>query len=252
MNKYMNLRHLILGLNLLFGACITSQAERMIFPLLTLESQSNIIVTADFDHPKPCPPEYTNLISNTNLFSLAEQKKLKEVTLKYQNVTTNSGPAGSIFKRWGLRQEKVETWTNTFWVACFAYTNSDNQDEICQNSPGCVVARFRARAGDGYDVSVINGSIFAYQEYKNELLNGLFVVLHDPNNPSDQEHCGMWSRFVKGKILGKFIVWGKDGKIQDLAEFKEPFDFLKNASTKLDLAWTKTPTNKTNSAQIQK
>jgi hypothetical protein len=245
----MKLRHLILGWNLLFLACMTSHAERLIFPFLTLESQSNIIVTADFDHPRPCPPEYTNLISNTNLFSLAEQKKLKEVTLKYQNVTTNSGPAGSVFKGWGLRQEKIETWTNTFWVACFAYTNSDAQEEIYQTSPGTIVARFRRQAGDGYDVSVINGSIFAYQEYKNRLLDGLYAVLHDPNHPEEKEHCGMWARFAKGKIMGKYLMWGQDNKIVVEAEFPKPFDFLKYESTKLDLAWTEVPKNTTNSPQ---
>lgn len=209
-----------------------------------MQSQSNIIVTADFDHPKPCPPEYTNLISNTNLFSPAEQEKLKEITLKYQNVTTNSGPAGSVFKGLELRQEKVETWTNTFWVACFAYTNSAAQEEIrAYAGPRYIIARFRTQAGDGYDVSVINGSIFAYQEYKNGLLDGLYAVLHDPNHPEETEHCGMWARFVKGKILGKFLTWGQDNKIVVEADFPEPFDFLKNGSTKLDLAWTEITTN---------
>jgi antitoxin component YwqK of YwqJK toxin-antitoxin module len=115
------------------------------------------------------------------------------------------------------------------------------------NDPHQITVRYRTQSGDGYDTDLINGSIFAYQEYKNGILDGLFVVLHDPNNPSDQEHCGMWSRFVNGKILGKFIMWGKDGKIQNMAEFKEPFDFLKYQTLKMDLSWTEVPTGKTNS-----
>jgi hypothetical protein len=248
----MKLRHLILGFNLLFLFCLTAQAERLIFPLLTPESQSNIIVLANFDHPKPCPPEYTNLISNTNLFSPAEQKKLKEVALKYNNISTNCGPAGSVFKGWGLRQEKVETWTNTFKVACFAYTNSDAQEEIrAYAGNGHLVARFRTQAGDGYDVVFANNALISYQSYNNFLLDGLYVGLElsTPNNPKYDEHCRMWARFSKGKILGEFLSWGPDNKIIDEVEFKEPFDFLKYGSTKLDLAWTEVKTNTTNSAQ---
>jgi hypothetical protein len=32
----------------------------------------------------PCPPEYTNMISNTNLFSIAEQKLLADILLTYK------------------------------------------------------------------------------------------------------------------------------------------------------------------------
>jgi hypothetical protein len=241
----MELRHLVLSL-LISGTSLfiqASHAEQLIFPFLTLESQSNIIVTANFDHPKLCPPDYTNLISNTNFFSIAEQRNLKEAALKYKDVTTNSGPAGSVFKGWGLRQEKVEKWTNTFWVACFTYTNSDAQEEIRQRASGYIVAKFRTRTGNGYNVSVINGSVFAYQEYKNGLLNGLYVILYDPSHPEDKEHCGMWARFLRGKILGKFLMWGQDNKIVVEAEFLKPFDFLKYGSTKLDLEWTEVPTN---------
>lgn len=247
----MKLQCLIFSISLLFavGNLIgqTNRSERLIFPFLSIENQSNVTVSADMNHPRPCPLELTNLISNTNLFSLAEQKKLREITLKYQNVTTNSGPAGTVFKGWGLRQVKIETWTNTFYVACFAYTNSDAQEEIAEKYSEHITIRFRSQSGNGYDMGFINGLIFAYQEYKDGVLDGLFVALYDPNNPSDQEHCGMWARFVKGKVSGKFIIWRPDGKIQDMAEFMQPFDLIKLATTKLDLAWTEVPIKITNS-----
>ncbi len=260
----MKLREFILGLSLLFYACTNSRAEQLIFPFLKMEGQSNIIVTANWDHPKPCPPEYTNLLSNTNLFTFAEQEKLKDVALKYQNVTTNSGPAGSVFKNWGLRRMKhtdLGIPTNTFWVACFSYTNSDAREEInAYAGPKFINAKFRTTTGDGYDVVVVDNILFAYQEYKHGVLDGLFVGVHDPNHPDDVEHCGMWTRFIDGKILGKFIIWGpidytkeKGGfQIVAEAEFKEPFDFLKYQSIPIDLAWTEVSTNTANSAQSLK
>jgi len=181
-----------------------------------------------------------------------DQKNLEQITLRYQNVTTNSGPSGSVFKGWGLRQEKFEMWSNTFVVACFFSTNSNANVEIRKNDPSQITVKFRTQTGDGYDANLINGSIFAYQEYKSGILDGLFVILHDPNNPNDKEHCGMWARFVQGKILGKFFMWGKDGKIESLAEFKKPFDFLKYQTIKTDLSWTEAPVNTSNSAQIPK
>jgi hypothetical protein len=249
--KIMKLKYAIFAMIL---SCIDSHAEQLIFPLLPIESQSNIIVTADFDHPKLCLPEYTNLISNTNLFSIAEQNKLNEVTLKYQNVTTNSGPAGSVFKGWGLRRTKYPALgvpTNVFWVACFTYTNSDAQEEIRSDAVGYIKVRFRTPTGDGYDVSFVKNALITYQEYKHGMLDGLFVALGliAPSNPKYEEHCGAWARFVNGKILGKFIMWGPNNlvgkqvgfQIVAEAEFKEPFDFLKYQSIPIDLAWTEVP-----------
>jgi len=241
-------------------SCLNSQAERLVLPFLKMEAQSNIIVIANDDHPIPCPPEYTNLLSNTNLLSITEQEELREVSLKYQNVITTNGPAGSVFKGWSLRRMKqhagLRVPTNTFWVACFAYTNSNAHEEI-KSQPGNITARFRSKAGDGYDVVFAGNSLFAYQEYKHGVLDGLFIVGNDPNNPNDKEHCGMWARFVNGKILGKFIMWGPNSftssqsgfKIVAEAEFKESFDFLKYQSIPFDLAWTEVPTNAVDAAQ---
>ncbi len=78
----MKQQHLVISLFLFFSGYMASHAERLIFPFLKPESQSNIIVTANWEHPLPCPSEYTNLISNTNLFTPAEQRLIKEIPLK--------------------------------------------------------------------------------------------------------------------------------------------------------------------------
>ena len=243
----------------LIVSCVNSHAERLTLPFLASESQSNIIVIANDDHPIPCPLEYTNLLSNTNLFSMADQEQLKKITLKYQNVSTNKGPAGSVFNELGLRRMKqhagLRVPTNTFWVACFTYTNSDAQEEIKSEFPGDISTTFRSKTGDGYDAVFANNSLFAYQEYKHGVLDGLFIIGHDPNNPNDKEHCGMWARFTDGKIRGKLIMWEYNNftdrqsgfKIMAEAEFKEPFDFLKYQSITLDLAWETVPAAQTNS-----
>ena len=256
----MKIRCLIFCVNFIFLACVIhceeNKTERLIFPFLPLECQSNVLVTVDLEHPKPCPPEYTNLLSNSNLFSLAEQEKLKVVALKYKNVTTNSGPYGSVFKGFVLRQAEgvkftdKSTWievTNTFPVACFTHTNSGAKEELASSFNGEIVARFRIQAGDGYDVLLIGGAINKYQEYKNGLLDGLFVEMHDPNNLNDDSHCISWAHFTRGKICGKFLMW-QDDQIIVMAEFKKPFDILKFQTTKMDLAWEKAPTFQTNSA----
>jgi hypothetical protein len=259
----MKMRFYIFCLGLLFIGNI-SNAQRLIFPFLKMEGQSNIVVTADFDHPKPCPPEYTNLISNTNLFSLDEQKKIMEVTLKYKNVTTNSGPPSSVFKGFGLRQLKYADSTGTnskLWIARFTYTNSEDQEEIWSYY-GQNIVKFRTEAGDGYDAMFRNNFLITYMEYKDRLPDGLFVFAHDPMYPYADEHCAMWTRFVKGKALGKFIVWQvsptqdqPDSKITDSttfkiaaeADFKEPFDFLKYQSIPIETTWTEVPASQTNS-----
>jgi len=245
----MKLKYITLVLSLLYstGNLLgqTNYEQHLIFPLLTPECQSNLVVTATPEHSKPCTPENTNLLSNTNLFSPAEQQLLKEIPLKYKSVTTNSGPAGTVFKglavrQWKLQQELVKT----FPVSCFVYTNFEAREEIAFMSSRTTIASFRTQFGDGYDVNLIDGELVQYQQYKNGVLDGLCI-----GGVFDVVHCGHWARFVKGKLLGNFYYWDREGNIIMDAEFKEPFDFLKYEMKKFDLAWTEAPTNTTNSAQ---
>ena len=65
----------------IFAAQIRS-AQPLVTDLLDAASQSNVVVTvSDWDHPGPCPLKYTNVLSNTNLFTPAEQELLRAVSL---------------------------------------------------------------------------------------------------------------------------------------------------------------------------
>ena len=97
----LNLHFIFLQFGLLFvvaNAFAGSSPDRLFIPFLDPASQSNVTVTASamFDKEAPCPSEYTNSLSNTNLFTAEEQMWIKQVLVKYKNVTTNSGPPGTI------------------------------------------------------------------------------------------------------------------------------------------------------------
>lgn len=132
--------------------------------------------------------------------------------LKYRNVTTTNGPAGSVFAGWKkcrMKHTELGVATNAFLVACFAYKNSDAHEEIRSEYPGYITAKYRSGSGDGYDVAFINGSLATYQEYSRGVLDGLLVAM-SPNTTSNEEHCSAWMRFNYGRILGKFIMWGSN------------------------------------------
>lgn len=231
----------ILGLGLLMvcnlGFSQSVEPGRLCYPFLTIESQSNLVFTADADHPRACPVELTNVISNTNLFTVAEQQKLKEVELKYQNISTNAGAAGSVFTGMQMRQWRLGEFTDKFLVACFKYTNSQATDEL--RIFDCRV-RYRTESGAGYDVRMSRGRLVQYQEYAGGVLNGLFV-----DSTFDRAHCNSLARFTDGKMVGRFLNWSKNGEIVMDIYFKEPFDFLKYQTIKHDMAWTEVMTNAT-------
>ena len=222
----MKLRYIAVGLNTLFFAGNifgqTKMEKWSLLPYLNDDCISNIVITADLAHPKPCSLIQTNLLSNANLFSLAEQKMLKEIPLKYKNVTTNSGPLGSILA--GLERK-----TNGDWIARFQYTNSEAIDEVRFGLQ--LSAKFRTKAGDGYDVNLdkpdIHGiSLFDFRQVnQNGVTEGLVAAFYG-------EHCHWWMHYVNGKAVGKWLVWDVWNKkyMNHLcieAEFKEPFDYDK-------------------------
>ncbi|HWD18410.1 MAG TPA: hypothetical protein VHB20_03960 [Verrucomicrobiae bacterium] len=215
----------------------TEPSSRLVFPLLRVEYQTNAIVTADYEHPVASGHFLTNLLSNTNLFSPRETNLLFRVETKYRGVATNAGPQGSSFE--GM---KTCTWSNevgerSILVARFRYTNGD-EDEIWQVLPGNIIVHFRDANNDGYDAVIVNNLLVAFQQYKRGALHGLYVCVRDANNPQDREHCGLWTRFDHGLVVGKFLIWGgADQRITSEAEFIRPFDLLTHASTKLDLSW---------------
>jgi hypothetical protein len=239
----MNLRQIAL---MIAATIFSLGAQAMVFPFLKADAQNQINTIANYEHSIPCPGEYTNLLTNTNLFSSTEQSELMAVRLKYQDVTTNNGPSGSVFTGWKLYKTghpELGAEANSFFVACFTDTNSNGHEEIKSERPGCITAKFRTESGDGYDAVLNNGALVTFQQYRHNLLDGLFVAM-DPNKPLDQDHCGVWMRFANGRAVGKFLMWGNDPsadrnevRIVAEAEFKQPFDFIQYQSIPFDLAW---------------
>ena len=181
------------------------------------EDKTNITFIADT--PKLCPAEYTNILSNTNLFTPDEQKLLTEISFEYKNVTTNSGPSGSVFV--GLDKDNF-AFTGDYEFALFRYTNSEAQVKVFFDKNGKGKAswiRFRTQAGNGYDASFYKNGIAAFRQFKHKQLNGLWADFED-------DHCSDWMCFTNGKAVGKWLVWNRTGSLYMEAEFKEPYDFI--------------------------
>jgi hypothetical protein len=239
----------------LFSQTNDSELIKALFPSMPAELKRNVVVLVGLrNSPQPCPPAFTNLLSNTNLLSSADQKLIKEVVLKYKNVTTNSGPSGSKLMGRVMRQYSFLGETNTFPVARFAYTNSLDLEEIASLFDNKeIIARFRTPAGGGYDILAMNGMLMQYQEYKNGVLDGLYIYLNNPNQPNtDYDKCYFYIRFENGKAANKYITWDEDGKIAFELEFKRPLDILKYSRQKMDLSWTEMPTSTTSPIQSPK
>jgi hypothetical protein len=191
--------------------------------------------------------KYTNVLSNTNLFTPAEQELLRAVSAKYERVTTNSGPPGTVLVgltravfSWGGGREGV--------LAHFAYTNSAAREDVAFFRNREKTVKYQSEPGCGYYAQFYDNSLFDYDEFKGGKLDGLFTEFHG-------DYCSVWLRFTKGKALGKFLFWAPLGISEPLswglgveAEFKEPYDFLKYQHMQFDLTWMDSPTIITNAS----
>ena len=193
------------------------QQVEMLSELLMPDSSTNLTIIAHTN----CPPQYTNVISNTNLFTLSEQTLLKEVLSKYKNVTTNSGPTGTVLT--GLEK------TNNCYVAHFSYTNLQAREVIVfgnwppetkhtlkygggystlidESAFWGTLAKFRSNDDNGYDVALGRSDVKGVlttewvAQIKQGKVNGLFV---DFSN----EHCQNLLHCVDGKAVGKWLQW---------------------------------------------
>ena len=243
----MKLPHLTLGVSLLllagnlFGQ--TNQA-RLFLPFLDKESQSNVVVSLCFNGRQSCPVEFTNVLSNTNLFTPEEQKLIKEVSVKYQNVTTNSGPADTLLVnlyKTNYTVQAIDKAVNVEnYVACFQHTNSHTREEIIFG--GGVLIRVRNKANDGYNVAfncTRGGTLLSFWEVKQNLINGLFITFDD-NRPQgmtwdyklanfDGSHLEEYRRYTNGMVFGKYLMWNpQSGNLLVEANFKEPYDLEKH------------------------
>jgi len=232
--------------------CLSEQATgkaslEYMFPSMPANVQEDIVVqVGPLGSPQPCPIELTNLFSNSNLFSAAEAQKIAAVALKYRNVTTNNGPADAVFKEMVFKQQTFHQYTNVFPVACFVHTNSIDREEVASFYDNrFIVIRYRNPTGDGYDAQFVDGWLILFQEYKNNLLNGLFLSVNAPNNPDKTgQKCNALTRMVNGKVTGKYIGWDENGKIAVELEFKKPVEILKYLPMKGDLSWEDCPKGK--------
>jgi hypothetical protein len=243
-------RHLIHYLGMLFFASIlsgqTNQVNKLFIPFLDKESQSNVIVSVSdlFNTGIPCPKQYTNVISNTNLFSLEEQSLLRDIFMKYRHVTTNSGPPGTQFagryKTNLIIKMKNKSVKAEEWVTRFQYTNLSAYEDLVIRSG--ISAKFRTLSSDGYNLSIVpssDGSLLRFMEVKGDLANGVLVEFDDIHSLSTNRdfrlanfkgsHLVEYRNYINGMVLGKFLMWNPfNDQLLLEADFKEPYDFQKH------------------------
>ncbi len=200
----------------------TNQAGRLFIPYLDKESQSNVVVTAcNFAPPGlPCPAKYTNVLSNPNLFSSHERQQIEDIFKKYKNITTNSGPPGTIFS--GLYKTNVVIpylkRTNEVFVSYFRYTNLDAQEEWTFGR--AVSVKFRTKLDKGYNVSFTqtgNGTFFQIANVKDGVINKFLASFEDSYwqganwdfRRADFTHSHLleYRQYTNGMVFGKFLMW---------------------------------------------
>jgi len=247
----MKIRYILFGLILLLSAgnlfSQTNQSGKLIIPFLDSESQSNIIVSVsdDFGSGQPCPDEYTNTLSNTNLFTPEQQIAIKEVFVKYKNVTTNSWPPGTMLAALYKTNLVIKAMDRMVeaenWIARFQYTNCDAHEEI-RFGKGGILAKYRDKSNDGYNVYIGRtggGSVFRFMEVKRDLINGRLSTFDD-NRPQgttwdyrladfSNAHLTEYRRYTNSMVIGKFLMWNlQNNNVILEADFKEPYDFEKH------------------------
>jgi hypothetical protein len=223
----------------------TNGSQRLFFPFLDEACQSNIVVTvSDLDAGQPCPAKYSNILSNTNLFSPEEQKVISSVFEKYKKVTTNSGPVGTtladLYKTNFTIKAAGRTFQITNWVARYQYTNIEANETIFFGSG--IMSQFRTKSNNGYNVSISRtgeGSMLRFMEIRQGLINGLLAEFDDAHSQGvewdyrladfNKSYMTEYCQYTNGMVLGKFLMWNPLNNNLGLeAEFKEPCDFEKH------------------------
>jgi hypothetical protein len=231
----MKQKALILVLALLLSTsnllCQTNHPAKRIIgnPGNTGQNGVQVIVSGMAD-AVPCPPEYNNVISNTNLFTPDEQELLNRIPIEYGYVTSNTGPTGSILVSHEAWPMLTEWGTNWEWVTRFQFTNSDFLDEV---RPGGDLLRNKVRnkAGDGFDLNIIrnrpgssgfgggDGPDYWFQQIKHGVKDGLFVEVENG------DRCMQWIRFSNGMAVDKELFWDANHPRLILwKKFTEPYD----------------------------
>lgn len=225
-------------------------SNKLFIPFLEPNSQSNVIVTVS-GSGKPCPTQYTNSISNTNLFTADERKTIGEALIKYRHVTTNVGPSGTVlvsFYRTNFITEPIywvetNSWnarkTNQNLVSIFRYTNSDAEEEVWFSKG--ISAQYKDQIGNHRNVSINitgGGALLSLSE-RNASGRGIFVRLQNFLEPGTNwvnwsykdadfsNGClNEYMQTTNGLLLGKWLMWNpRNGDLILEAEAKEPYDW---------------------------
>lgn len=212
---------------------VKKQTEWLI-PILGTNVYTNLIVTADVSHLMNCPPELTNRVWNTNLLSLTEQKRLREIETRYQNVSTNNPPPGTTFKesvvRYILYPDKViRLYPNeSHKIEVLVFEGKDNglRYELWQESNYSFYLRHTDKNGDGFLCKFVYETLTSYHEIKNNKLDGPYVILPAPTKqrPYERDVVQWLMRFKEGKMVGTWLTWTPEGKINTKIEAASDFE----------------------------
>ena len=249
---------IILVLSFVLAPCKILAAgisERSYIPFLEPASQSNVVVTVPSlsgGKDTLCSMEYTNLLSNMNLFTPEQQKIIGEALVKYKNVTTNSGPPGTVLVScyktnviipplyWMETNSLNRFRTNQIWVSNFQYTNKEAQEEI--RFSGGFSAKFTTKSNDGYTASITrtgSGSLLTVTERKQGSASGLLVRFDDSHAQGmtwdykfadfSKGHLQEYMQTTNGMMLGKWLMWNPlNNRLILQAECKTPYDWNKH------------------------
>lgn len=199
--------------------------NHLLIPFLTASSQSNVSVEiSDLRRGEVCPLKYTNVVSNTNLFTLDEQALLHDVFTKYSEVKTDCAPAGAVLKKLARTNMVFMGRTNENWMAVFEYTNSAARDNVFFGKHGMSVAH-RIKGGNGYNLGmgeVGGGSMLRFNAVRRGRADGLAVDLLNNRVQS-------YMHYTNGMVIGEFLMWRpSSGRLLIKANFREPYNLDAN------------------------
>jgi hypothetical protein len=181
--------------NNLFGQ--TNHPAKKVIGSYDAASQSNVdvIASGNMDDAVPCPPEYTNVISNTNLFTPDEQQLLKEAQLYLTN-NTYSGP-----------------------IIHHVRDKSGNGYDLYDGG---------LATGSGFGGVGGGSHEYWFIQIKDGVNDGLKVEI-------EHDHCVQWLCYSNGWAVDKWLQWSAYGnKLILWAKFKEPFDIDRTHNRNLE------------------
>lgn len=239
----------ILFYSVMFFLVVNTAHSALLMPLIRADAQSNVLVKANFENPITTPIHLTNLLSNTNLFSFDDCRKIADANRRYSAVTNIISVEGLTFVKTNRcyfvskgrlfegRYEKGP-FTNYFAVAVHSDSVTENTVEIAEPQyPGYMHIRIRSREGDGYNLHFARSSMTGFTPIKNNLYDGIFVHFKKPQKHTNPEQCEVWTRFKSGKSAGDFLIWNGKGVLVVWGILPDGFDFIGNCVDNFDLDW---------------